>query len=392
MACVAPSYHGGDAGGDPPEDRQPKRLPYHCEGSGKRGPNKHKALKKKFKENNNQPLEIEFDLGDLKTFKLVGSNAAHLTTYIVELVRQIPMDYESWEKVPAADKATIIPNLQRYFDLQSHFRDHTLIQVKGEQRTVGSLVRDGLEKDFAGRYSDNKYKFKKRCLTKAGSIEAARRMKLPEWKAGDDAWQKLVDFWAGPKRMEQSERNSKNRSKIKVTTHQGSKSFAQGRHEFGEMKAIQKAIKEKKMDPKTDRESVNEVLKSHNRGHIAGVGRVVPGTGSSCRSSQADQAFCTREEVEEMKKKHAMELEEQRKAFESRDNLFKQFLDFYNSQQGTPTSQFQIPDSYTPMFPGSTYTQGGPTLGLVDFLRKKFRKKPGIAAMLLLIFFLHMYF
>ena len=32
MACVAPSYHGGDAGGDPPEDRQPKRLPYLCEG------------------------------------------------------------------------------------------------------------------------------------------------------------------------------------------------------------------------------------------------------------------------------------------------------------------------------------------------------------------------
>ena len=127
------------------------------------------------------------------------------------------------------------------------------------------------------------------------------------------------------------------------------------------MKAIQKAIKDKKMDPKTDREIIDEVLKSHNRGHIAGVGRVVPGTGSSCRSSQADQAFCTREEVEEMKKKHAMELEEQRKAFESRDNLFKQFLDFYNSQQGTPTSQFQIPDSYTPLFPGSTYTQGGPS-------------------------------
>ena len=32
MACIAPGYHGGDAGGDPPEDRQPKRLPYQCEG------------------------------------------------------------------------------------------------------------------------------------------------------------------------------------------------------------------------------------------------------------------------------------------------------------------------------------------------------------------------
>ena len=127
------------------------------------------------------------------------------------------------------------------------------------------------------------------------------------------------------------------------------------------MKAIQKAIKEKKMDPKTDREIIDEVLKSHNRGHIAGVGRVVPGTGSSSRSSQVDEGLCTREELEEIKKKHAMEMHEQRKAFENRDNLFKQFLDFYNRQQGTPASQFQIPDSYTPMFPGSTYTRGGPS-------------------------------
>ena len=87
-------------------------------------------------------------------------------------------------------------------------------------------------KDFSDRYSDNIYKFKKRWLTKAGSIEAARRMKPPKWKAGDDAWQKLIDFRARPDRLEQSERNSKNISKNKVTTYQGSKSFTQGRYEF----------------------------------------------------------------------------------------------------------------------------------------------------------------
>ena len=97
------------------------------------------------------------------------------------------------------------------------------------------------------------------------------------------------------------------------------------------MKAIQDVIKDKKMDPKTDCQIIDEVLVSQNQGHIAGVGRVVPGTGSSSRSSQVDQGFCTREEIEEMKKQHAMELQEQR-------NLLKKFMDFYNRQQGTPAS------------------------------------------------------
>ncbi|GKB20176.1 hypothetical protein Tco_0854099, partial [Tanacetum coccineum] len=38
------------------------------------------------------------------------------------------------------------------------------------------------------------------------------------------------------------------------------------------------------------------------------------------------------------------------------------FVDFFNRQQGTPSSQFQIPDLYTPqLFPGSISTPGGPS-------------------------------
>ena len=86
-------------------------------GSGKHGLNKHKALKKAFKQNGNQPLKIDFDFGDLKTVKPVGNNAAYLSSYIGELVRDIPQDYKSWNKVPAAEKAKIIPNLQVLFIL-----------------------------------------------------------------------------------------------------------------------------------------------------------------------------------------------------------------------------------------------------------------------------------
>ncbi|GJX65684.1 acidic leucine-rich nuclear phosphoprotein 32 family member A [Tanacetum coccineum] len=336
MACVAPRSHGGDAGGDPPDDRRPKMLPHQCEGSGKRRESKHKALKKAFKQNGYRKLEIVFEANDQKTFKPVGQYGANFSSYVGELIKEIPQHYDSWENVPPTDKAPLIPRLQTYFDLQPHLNDETVIKINGEDKTMGSL---------------------------------ARQEKPPKWKAGDAQWQKLVDFRSDPDRMKQSERNVANRAKNKVTTHQGSKSFAQGRHEFfeenqryeglidhwrrrhsdkdgnfrtrenetlyAEMKAIQDAITAGTIPPKTDREILAEVTRSINRAHIAGV---------------------------DLKRQHALEKEEQRKAFESQQNALKKFVDFFNRQQGTPSSQFQIPDLYTPqVFPGSIYTPGGPS-------------------------------
>ncbi|GKA44114.1 hypothetical protein Tco_0736838 [Tanacetum coccineum] len=37
MACVAQRSHGGDAGGDQPDDRGPGLYPNQCQGSGKLG-------------------------------------------------------------------------------------------------------------------------------------------------------------------------------------------------------------------------------------------------------------------------------------------------------------------------------------------------------------------
>nr|GEZ14087.1 hypothetical protein [Tanacetum cinerariifolium] len=122
-------------------------------------------------------------------------------------------------------------NAKTYFDLQPHLNDETVIKINGEDKTVGSLVRVGLQRDFARRYSDNKCKFKDKWFNKK-TVEQARQEKPPKWKAGDAQWQKLIDFWSDPNRMKQSERNAANRAKNKVTTHQGSKSFAQGKHEF----------------------------------------------------------------------------------------------------------------------------------------------------------------
>nr|GEV12576.1 hypothetical protein [Tanacetum cinerariifolium] len=126
MACVAPRSHGGDAGGDPLDDRRPRLLPHQCKGFGKRGESKHKALKKAFKQNGYHKLEIVFEAKDQKTFKPVGRYGANFSSYT-------------------------------YFDLQPHLNDETVIKINGEDKTVGSLVRVGLQRDFARRYSDNKF-------------------------------------------------------------------------------------------------------------------------------------------------------------------------------------------------------------------------------------------
>nr|GEZ29299.1 hypothetical protein [Tanacetum cinerariifolium] len=49
MACVALRSHGGDAGGDQPDDRRSRSLSHQCQGLGKRGESKHTALKRQSK-------------------------------------------------------------------------------------------------------------------------------------------------------------------------------------------------------------------------------------------------------------------------------------------------------------------------------------------------------
>ncbi|GKC27040.1 hypothetical protein Tco_1034334, partial [Tanacetum coccineum] len=53
-----------------------------------------------------------------------------------------------------------------YFDLQPHLNGETVIKINGEDKTVGSLVRAGLQRDFARRYSNNKCKFKDKWFNK----------------------------------------------------------------------------------------------------------------------------------------------------------------------------------------------------------------------------------
>nr|GEW01215.1 hypothetical protein [Tanacetum cinerariifolium] len=102
------------------------------------------------------------------------------------------------------------------------------------------------------------------------------------------------------------------------------------------MKGIQDEIATT-IPPNTDREILDEVLKSTNHAHTAGVVRLLVGTGNlDSGRSQPNTSYCTQEQLEDLKRQHALEIEEQRK--------------------------FQIPDLYTlQLFPSSISTPGGPS-------------------------------
>nr|GEY75434.1 hypothetical protein [Tanacetum cinerariifolium] len=127
------------------------------------------------------------------------------------------------------------------------------------------------------------------------------------------------------------------------------------------MKAIQNVITTKTIPPKTYREILDEVLKSTNHAHVAGVARQLAGMGNlDSGRSQLDTGYYTQERLEDLKRQHALEIEEQRKAFESQENVLKNFMDFFNRQQGTPSQStpLDLGNCYTPTFDPKTSQSG----------------------------------
>ncbi|GJT13809.1 hypothetical protein Tco_0860851 [Tanacetum coccineum] len=297
---VAPSYHGGDAGDDPPE-RPNRLLPHQCEGSGQRGPTTLQALKTAYKKNNNKRLDVGFDYKDQKTFRPVGGFSSNLVSLIGNLVKNLPLDYDTWEQIPETARVSILPELKT-------------------DKTVGSMVELGLLQSMKKQFRHFKNRIKDEYFSKFESVKEAKRKMPPEddWKKGQAAWEKQVDWWADPKRVEKAAKNAENRAKKRTATYQGSKSFAQGRHEYARMKSIKDQVNARTIEFKSDKEIIAEVTKSTNREHESGVGRRLPvGTGSSSRiSPEPNQDYCTREQITEIIRQEVADKERWKKAAE----------------------------------------------------------------------------
>ncbi|GJW76355.1 hypothetical protein Tco_0138037 [Tanacetum coccineum] len=233
MACVAPRSHGGDAGGSPP--RRPNRpVPAQCQSSMLRLETGNKSLRKAFRENNEQPLQLGFDYDDLGTFHPIGNFASMLNSLMGETIRPLPLACE-WEEIPEAFKAHIYPTLESHFNIAEWYNNQDKVVVESNVYTVGERVRLGLDLKLRLLWRKNKNRIKADHYAKHDSPEEAKNHPPPPRVWGDrtqDNWNELVDWWSHPDRVSRSLQNAANRAKNTIITHQGKKSFAQGRNEY----------------------------------------------------------------------------------------------------------------------------------------------------------------
>ncbi|GJU39786.1 acidic leucine-rich nuclear phosphoprotein 32 family member A [Tanacetum coccineum] len=268
------------------------------------------SLRKAFRENNKQPLQLGFDYADLGTFHPLGNFASMLNSLMGETVRPLPLACE-WEEIPEAFKAHIYPTLESYFNLAEWYNNQDKVVVGSNVYTVGERVRLGLELKLRLLWRKNKNRIKADHYTKHDSPDEAKNHPPPPRVWGDrtqDEWNELVDWWSHPNRVSRSLQNAANRAKNTILTHQGKKSFAQGRNEYkvekghyedlietwrkghsskktGEfkteqnkqryldIKAMQDRIKAGIIPFKTDQEILDEVVPSDNRQNMSGMGR-----------------------------------------------------------------------------------------------------------------------
>ncbi|GJY34770.1 uncharacterized protein Tco_0419239 [Tanacetum coccineum] len=193
MACLAPRSHGGDAGGSPP--RQPNRpVPAQCQ----------------------------------------RDYASMLNSLMGETIRPLPLACE-WEEIPEAFKAHIFPTLESYFNLAEWYNNQDKVVVGKNVYTVGERGRLGRNLNWRLLWRKNKNRIKAQQYTIYDSPDEAKNHLPPSTVWGErthDEWNELVDWFSHPNQVSRSMKNAANRAKNTIPTHQGKKSFAQGRNEY----------------------------------------------------------------------------------------------------------------------------------------------------------------
>ncbi|GJZ48163.1 ribonuclease H-like domain-containing protein [Tanacetum coccineum] len=122
-----------------------------------------------------------------------------------------------------------------YFNLAEWYNNQDKVVVGSNVYTVGERVRLGLELKLRLLWRKNKNRIKADHYTKHDSPDEAKNHPPPPRVWGDrtqDEWNELVDWWSHPNRVSRSLQNAANRAKNTILTHQGKKSFAQGRNEY----------------------------------------------------------------------------------------------------------------------------------------------------------------
>ncbi|GJV12939.1 F-box domain containing protein [Tanacetum coccineum] len=315
--------HGGDGGG---EDRPPPpHVPTGCggcfvnRGKGTRKPNlggrgagrmntrdKTRNLSLKEVAEAKGPVSIQFDVGDKQTLNPLGPHAAHWSNYIGEVIRSVPLYYPSWEKVPKERKAALISNIGTLFDLRPHM-----------ESPRWSDIYEGINMHLQKAYNTNKASFKAKHWrvdpqTGTYDVEAIRRTRPEEITT--DEWDKYIRFWNDPKNLARAAQNRQNRQKSVVISRQGYRSLTRFRDEMmqasetqeypslidtfwrtvygvfpkDEDRHIYEEMKRLEATGEYTEDEINALARGGKlRGHIPGVGRVLPSRATSRPSMPA---------------------------------------------------------------------------------------------------------
>ena len=78
-----------------------------------RGVTNNSKLEKLWEKNGRNPLPIQFDTDDCRTFRPVGNHASIFKILVGSAIRaNIPQIYDSWERVPESMKEMIWPTIK----------------------------------------------------------------------------------------------------------------------------------------------------------------------------------------------------------------------------------------------------------------------------------------
>ncbi|GJX14053.1 RNA-directed DNA polymerase, eukaryota [Tanacetum coccineum] len=369
MSADVARGHGGDGGSD---DRPPPyQAPTGCggclgnRGKGTRKPNlggrragrlhtrqETRNLGLKAITDKNGPVPIRFEFGDRETLMPLGEHAAHWANYLGELVRELPLYYPSWRQMPPERKAGVVEKIGTQFNLRPHMDSDRWPQIYAG-------IQQHLQKIYNGKKAALKDRHWRPDADGTYDLEQIRLGRPSHISEAD--WDAQVAFWNDPKNLTRAAQNKQNRAKSKVVCRQGSRSIAALRDMHMESSATReypslihtfflthtiggefvnpedKALYDEMLRlqglgsntssgvPYTEDEIMAIVRRGKQRGHIPGVGRILPGRGTVIPPSPP----CTHSSDVAMLKKREKTLTKQvnmfMKIFRS-DDKFSQML------------------------------------------------------------------
>nr|GEX20653.1 F-box domain, leucine-rich repeat domain, L domain-like protein [Tanacetum cinerariifolium] len=212
------------------------------------------------------PVSIQFELRDKQTVMPLDDHVAHWSSYIEEVIRGVPLYYPYWLKVLKKRKAALITDIRTQFDLRPHMEspDWTKINV-------------GIPQHLQKAYNTNKAAFKAQHwvidpTTGTYNVEKIRRARPENITASE--WDKG--------------RAQPLRSTCRSLTPSSWHTLLTGNSFM--MRTDEEMMRLEATGTYIDDE-INRLARGGNqRGHILGVGRVLPARATASPSTPAHQS------------------------------------------------------------------------------------------------------